>query len=212
MTPTSTYGSTQPLADAWAETKVVPDELRFNPVKVGMLAFLLSEVAFFSTLITTYIVFLRETKDSIPSPADVFNLPWVLAGTACLLASSVTIHFAEHGLRSGNRDKFLGLWGLTIVLGMLFLLGTAKEWYELIFDHGLTISRNLFGSSYFTLVGFHATHVTVGLIILSIIWVLGWRRKISPEHATGAEVVSWYWHFVDGVWVLVFTLVYLIGR
>jgi cytochrome c oxidase subunit III len=212
MTPTSTYGSTQPLADAWAETKVVPNELRFNPVKVGMLAFLLSEVAFFSTLITTYVVFLRETKSSIPSPADVFNLPWVLAGTACLLASSLTIHFAEHGLRSGNRGKFLGLWGLTIVLGVLFLLGTAKEWYELIAEHGMTIGRNLFGSTYFTLVGFHATHVTVGLIVLSIIWVLGWRRKIGPEHATGAEVVSWYWHFVDGVWVLVFTLVYLIGR
>jgi cytochrome c oxidase subunit III len=208
----STYGSTQPLADAWAEIEVAPNELRYNPVKVGMLAFLLSEVAFFSTLITTYVVFLRETKGSDPSPAEVFHLPLVLAGTACLLASSVTIHFAEHGLRGGNRGKFLALWGLTIVLGVLFLLGTAKEWYELIEDRGLTISRNLFGSTYFTLVGFHATHVTVGLIILSIVWILAWRRQVSAEHATGVEVVSWYWHFVDGVWILVFSLVYVIGR
>jgi cytochrome c oxidase subunit 3 len=208
----SSYGSTQALADAWAETEVVPNELRYNPVKVGMLAFLLSEVAFFSTLITTYVVFLRTTKNSVPSPADVFNLPWVLAGTACLLSSSVTVHFAEHALRAGNRGKFLALWGLTIILGALFLLGTAKEWYELIVDHGLTISRNLFGSTYFTLVGFHATHVTVGLTILSIMWVVAWRRKVGPEHSTGVEVVSWYWHFVDGVWIVVFSLVYLIGR
>src|ERR1700755_1376985 len=110
MMASSTYGSSQALADAWAETEVVPNELRYNPVKVGMLAFLFSEVAFFSALITTYVVFLRTTNNSDPSTADVFNLPWVLSGTACLLASSVTIHFAEHGLRSGNRAKFLGLW------------------------------------------------------------------------------------------------------
>ena len=212
MATSSTYGSTQPLADAWAETRVVPDELRYNPVKVGMLAFLLSEVAFFSTLITTYVVFLRETKNANPSPADVFHLPLVLVGTACLLSSSVTIHFAEHAMRAGHRGKFLALWGLTIVLGALFLLGTAKEWFELIAEDRLTISRNLFGSTYFTLVGFHATHVTVGLIILSIVWIVAARGKVSAEHSTGVEVVSWYWHFVDGVWILVFSLVYLIGR
>src|SRR3954463_9960428 len=99
----STYGSTQPLAEACAETPVVPSALRFNPAKAGMLAFLLSEFAFFSTLITTYIVFLRETKASDPAPAEVFHLPLVLAATACLLLSSITVHFAEHGLRHGRR-------------------------------------------------------------------------------------------------------------
>src|SRR5690349_5188723 len=86
-----------------------------NPTKVGMLAFLLSEVAFFSTLITTYIVFLRETKESVPSPRDVFDLKMVLISTGCLLASSVTIHFAERAMRSANRAGFLALWGLTIL-------------------------------------------------------------------------------------------------
>ena len=98
------------------------------------------------------------------------------------------------------------------MLGVTFLACTAKEWHELIFTYGLTISRNLFGSTYFTLVGFHALHVTVGLILLSIVLVLGYREKISQQHAIGMEVISWYWHFVDGVWVVVLSLVYFIGR
>ncbi len=97
------------------------------------------------------------------------------------------------------------------MLGATFLACTAKEWSELIGRYGLTISRNLFGSSYFTLVGFHAAHVTVGLIALSIVFVLAWRRKITADNPVGVQVVSWYWHFVDGVWVVVFSLVYLIG-
>jgi cytochrome c oxidase subunit III len=181
-------------------------------VKVGMLAFLLSEVAFFSTLITTYIVFLRQTKEGTPSPAEVFHLPLVLAGTACLLSSSVTIHLAEKAMRRGNRTAFLCWWGLTIALGATFLACTGKEWHELIYTYGLTISRNLFGSTYFTLVGFHALHVTVGLILLSTIFFLTWRRGFLEHGHLGAEVISWYWHFVDGVWIVVFTLVYLIGR
>jgi cytochrome c oxidase subunit 3/cytochrome o ubiquinol oxidase subunit 3 len=192
--------------------RLPPAAYRLPPAKAGMLAFLFSEVAFFSTLITTYIVFLQTTKTSDPSPAQVFHLPLVLIATACLLSSSVTVHFAEHGLRQGRRGQFLALWGLTILLGALFLVGTAMEWADLIGHWGLTISRNLFGGTYFILVGFHAAHVTVGLIILSIVFILGWRRQITAQNSTGAEVVSWYWHFVDGVWIIVFSLVYLIGR
>lgn len=139
-----------------AATIEVPSGLIKNHVKVGMLAFLLSEVAFFSTLITTYVVFLRETKDSVPSPATVFHLPLVLFATACLFSSSFTIHLAEKAMHRGERSGFLGWWGLTILLGLTFLACTAKEWHELIFTYGLTISRNMFGSAYFTLVGFHA--------------------------------------------------------
>lgn len=189
-----------------------PDAVHLSPAKVGMLAFLLSEVAFFSTLITTYVVFLRETKDGVPSPREVFHLPLVLAGTACLLSSSVTVHLAEKAFGRGRRSAFLGWWLMTIVLGITFLICTGKEWHELIFKHGLTISRNLFGSTYFTLVGFHALHVTIGLVILSIVFLLTWRRKVSEQNHESIEVVSWYWHFVDGVWIVVFSLVYLIGR
>jgi cytochrome c oxidase subunit III len=189
-----------------------PAPIHLSPAKVGMLAFLLSEVAFFSTLITTYVVFLRETKDSVPSPKEVFHLPLVLAGTACLLSSSVTVHLADRAFGRGRRSAFLGWWLMTIVLGATFLICTGKEWHELIYKDGLTIARNLFGSTYFTLVGFHALHVTIGLIILSIVWLLACQRKLTEQNHDSIEIVSWYWHFVDGVWVVVFSLVYLIGR
>lgn len=201
--------STQPLADAWSDTEA-PVSVRYSPVKAGMLCFLLSEVAFFSTLITTFIVFIRTTQNSDPSPRAVFALPLVLTGTACLLASSVTIHFAARGFHRGMRATFLGWWALTIVLGGTFLACTAKEWIALIGHDGLTISRNLFGSTYFTLVGFHAAHVTVGVIALIVIFLLGWREKLTAQSQDGVEVVSWYWHFVDGVWVVVVALVYFI--
>jgi cytochrome c oxidase subunit 3 len=183
-----------------------------SPVRVGMLTFLATEVAFFGTLIMTYVIFLPQTRQSSPSPRDVFSMPMVLAGTICLLSSSVTIHTAELALQRGSRTGFLGLWGLTILLGGTFLAGTALEWHDLIYRWNLTISRNLFGSTYFTLVGFHAAHVTVGLIVLSTVWALVLCRRLPTEHAAGVQVVSWYWHFVDGVWVVVFTLVYIIGR
>ena len=183
-----------------------------SPVKVGMLTFLGSEAAFFGTLIMTYVYFLRQTIHGEPNPSQVFRLPTVLAASTCLFSSSATIYMAEKALRRNSRQTFLGWWGLTIVLGVLFLLGTMLEWNDLIGRWGLTISRNLFGSTYFTLVGFHALHVTIGVIVMSIVFGLAWRRQITERNETGVEVVSWYWHFVDGVWAVVFTLVYVVGR
>jgi len=182
------------------------------PAKMGMLTFLLSEVAFFGTLIMTYVYFLHQTSQGEPNPGQVFRLPMVLAASACLFSSSATIHLAGKALRRDSQPTFLGWWGLTIVLGVFFLLGTALEWNDLIGKWGLTMSRNLFGSTYFTLVGFHALHVTIGVIVMSIVFGLALRRQITMRNQTGVEVVAWYWHFVDGVWVVVFTLVYIVGR
>jgi cytochrome c oxidase subunit 3/cytochrome o ubiquinol oxidase subunit 3 len=182
------------------------------PVKVGMITFLLSEVAFFGTLIMTYVFFLRQTTQGEPNPSEVFRLPMVLGASACLFSSSATIAVAERALRRGSQQAFLGWWGLTIALGVFFLLGTMLEWNDLIGRWGLTISRNLFGTTYFTLVGFHALHVTIGVVVMSIVFGLAWRRQITARNTTGVEVVSWYWHFVDGVWAVVFTLVYIVGR
>ena len=119
---------------------------------------------------------------------------------------------AERRLERGNQVGFLRWWLATLVLGAAFLVGTAFEWRDLIDRHHLTISRNMFGTAYFTLVGFHAFHVTVGVIVMSIVFGLALRRQITERNKTGVEVVSWYWHFVDGVWVVVFTLVYVVGR
>jgi cytochrome c oxidase subunit 3/cytochrome o ubiquinol oxidase subunit 3 len=175
-----------------------------------VLSFLVSEVAFFSTLIVTYIFYLG--KDQVgPKPADVLSLPLVLATTACLLASSVTIHRAERALGRGDQGGFLWLWAATIVLGVLFLLGTAYEWYGLV-SHGLTIGRNLFGSTYYTLVGAHALHVTGGVTIMLIVLGLALAHQVTTTNRAGVGMVAWYWHFVDGVWLVVFTVVYLVGR
>jgi len=182
-----------------------------DPRKVGMLAFLLSEVAFFTTLIVAYVVYFGRSLTG-PTPAEVLSLPLVFATTACLLGSSVTVHMAGKWLRHGNPKDFVLWWSATIVLGVVFLLGTAYEWSELIGHHRLTIGRNLFGTTYYTLVGFHAAHVTVGVIAMAVVLGLSLRGRLSEHDHVPVELVSWYWHFVDVVWVVVFVIVYLAGQ
>jgi cytochrome c oxidase subunit 3/cytochrome o ubiquinol oxidase subunit 3 len=176
-----------------------------------MIAFLLSEVAIFGTLIVTYIFYLG--RDGVgPTPAEALRLSLVLCTTACLLASSGTVHVADRAMHQGNQSRFIMWWLATIVLGVVFLAGTAFEWHELIERYQLTISRNLFGTTYYTLVGLHALHVTGGVIIMLIVLGLALGRQVTSANRAGVGLVSWYWHFVDGVWVVVFTVVYLVGR
>jgi cytochrome c oxidase subunit 3/cytochrome o ubiquinol oxidase subunit 3 len=139
-------------------------------------------------------------------------LPLVIGTTICLLASSGTVHLAERALRGGARAGFVMWWSATIVLGVVFLAGTAFEWHGLIYREGLTISRNVFGSTYYTLVGFHALHVTAGVITLLIVLGLVLRGQVTPSHPVAAEMTSWYWHFVDAVGVVVVMVVYVVGR
>jgi cytochrome c oxidase subunit 3/cytochrome o ubiquinol oxidase subunit 3 len=128
-----------------------------------------------------------------------------------LLSSSATIHFAERALRRRGEGGFRLWWTATIMLGIVFLAGTAYEWRDLI-AHGLTMQRNLFGTTYYTLVGFHGAHVTAGVIAMLIMLALALRGQVTAANPHGVELVSWYWHFVDGVWIVVFTVVYLVGR
>jgi len=175
----------------------------------AMLAFLASEVAFFSTLIVTYLTLaLRDTSG--PTPRECLSLGAAIPMTICLLASSVTVHVAAR--RGAGPANFTLWWGSTIVLGILFLLGTAREWGDLIAEHHLTISRNLFGTCYYTVVGFHALHVSVGVVAMLIVGGLVVRRKMSVDGTPAVELVSWYWHFVDAVWIVVFSVVYLYSR
>jgi cytochrome c oxidase subunit 3 len=180
----------------------------------GMIAFLISEAAFFSTLVMVYIVFIGADAQpggrGGPTP-EVLSLGLVIGTTICLLSSSATIHFADRALRRGGEARFRLWWTVTIVLGITFLAGTAYEWRELI-RRGLTVQRNLFGTTYYTLVGFHGAHVSVGVIVMLIVLGLALRRQVTAGNPHGVELVSWYWHFVDGVWIVVFTVVYLVGR
>jgi cytochrome c oxidase subunit 3 len=183
----------------------LPD-LRLDSGQWGMIAFLVSEAAFFSTLLVVYIAFIgRDTVG--PTPREALSLPLVICTTICLLSSSATIHQAEKRLATGDESGFRKWWSATIGLGFAFLLGTGYEWFDLITKDQLTIGRNLFGSTFYTLIGFHGFHVTVGLIVMTLILLL--RRAGSHK---GVGLVSWYWHFVDGVWVVVFSVVYLFGR
>jgi cytochrome c oxidase subunit III len=186
-------------------------EINLSAAQWGMISFLASEVAFFATLIVTYLIFLGKDKVG-PTPSEALSLPLVLCTTLFLVLSSVTIHVAEQKLRRGDQASFRLLWTATIVLGVAFLLGTAYEWRELITRHHLTISRNLFGTTYYTLVGFHGFHVTAGVAVMLIMLALALGRQVTARNRTGIEMVSWYWHFVDGVWLVVFTVVYLVGR
>ena len=205
------------MADSGRKVLLPPPitlERGLAPAQWGMIAFLVSEVALFSTLIVVYLTFLGADKSG-PTPA-VLSLPLVIGTTVCLLSSSATVHLAEKSLRSGSRSAFLQWWAATILLGIVFLAGTAYEWRNLIVRDGLTISRNLFGTTYYTLVGFHAFHVTVGVVVMLIVFGLTlsrWGQGSGVRgQGSGVELVSWYWHFVDAVWVVVFTVVYVVGR
>ena len=177
--------------------------------KVAMAGLIIAESAIFTIFVVAYLFYLGKSTTG-PTPREVLETP--IFYTICLLSSSLTIHFAAKSLARGIAFAFLGLWLLTIALGGLFLYGTAEEWHRLIYQHGLTISTNLFGTTYYSLVGLHAFHVTAGLIMLVIVAVFGMFGRIGVKQSGRIEVLSMYWHFVDAVWVVVFTVVYVLGR
>jgi len=177
--------------------------------KVGMACLIIAESAIFTIFVVAYLYYVGKSLSG-PTPGEVLETP--IFYTICLLSSSLTIHFAGKLLERGRRGAFLTLWLVTIALGALFLYGTGQEWHRLIYEHGLTISTNLFGTTYYSLVGLHGFHVTAGLIMLSIVLLLGLAGRVGPEQSARVDVLSLYWHFVDAGWVVVFTVVYVLGR
>jgi cytochrome c oxidase subunit III len=177
--------------------------------RVGMYGLIAAESAIFTIFVVAYLFYIGKSLTG-PLANDVLHAPIVL--TLCLLASSLTIHFAGLALRAARMNTFVLWWTLTIILGAVFLGGTAREWHHLIYDAGLTIRTNLFGTSYYSLVGLHAFHVTAGLLGLSTVLWFALSGQVRPEHSERVDVLSLYWHFVDAVWVVVFTVVYVIGR
>jgi cytochrome c oxidase subunit III len=177
--------------------------------KVGMACLIVAESAIFIIFVVAYVFYLGKSLTG-PTPREVLELPVV--STICLLSSSITVHFAVSALDHGKRSS-CSLWlAATVLLGSLFLAGTAREWYQLIYHDGLTIQTNLFGTTFYSLVGLHATHVVVGLMMLSLALIFSLRGQMAEKHAERLEVLSLYWHFVDAVWVVVFLVVYVFGR
>ena len=176
---------------------------------VGMVCLIIAEAAIFVIFVVAYIFYIGKSLTG-PMPKDVLELP--IFTTICLLSSSLTVHAAVSALQK-NKQRICSLWlAATVLLGAIFIAGTAHEWYDLIYKHGLTIRTNLFGTTFYSLVGLHATHVVVGLILLSLALLFSMRGEMKEEHSEKLEVLSLYWHFVDGVWVIVFLVVYVLGR
>ncbi len=175
---------------------------------VGILMLIFTESVLFLMFVAAYLVYVGK---SIAGPyPDILQVP--ILATICLLSSSLTIYLAEKALEKGQLNNFKMWWLATIVLGAEFLTSTALEWNHLINTDHLTISTNLFGTTFYSLVGLHASHVLVGMVFLLITMAVTLIGFPIANQMRRVKFLSWYWHFVDAVWVIVFTTVYVIGR
>jgi cytochrome c oxidase subunit 3 len=181
-----------------------------NPV-LGMLLFITSEVMFFSGLFAAYFA---TRAANPPWPPEAFAhildpLGPILPATILLIASSFTCQFAVWSIRKGDRRGYIRNIGITFVLGIIFL-GMQVYDYGLLFSEGMTMGSGPFGTTYFTLTGFHGAHVFGGVLMLGVILYRGMAGQFSAKHHDAVEAVSLYWHFVDVVWILLFSILYLL--
>jgi cytochrome c oxidase subunit 3/cytochrome o ubiquinol oxidase subunit 3 len=185
-----------------------PTSTGLNSRKMVFWAFLGSECMFFGSLIATYLVY-RGRDAAGPHPHDIFNIPFTSVSAFVLLMSSLTMVLALAAVQRGNQ-RGARIWlAATALLGMTFVAGQCFEFTHFVYD-GLKLQTNLFGSTFFVLTGFHGTHVTVGVIWLWTLFMMAVRGKLPKERALDVEIAGLYWHFVDVVWIAIFTLVYLI--
>jgi len=176
--------------------------------KLGMWAFLGSECLFFGSLIATYLLY-RGRSIQGPYPEDVYDIPYTSVSSGILLMSSLTMVLALHEIQRGDHRRFRAWLLATALLGITFVGGQVFE-FTVFVREGLTLSRNLFGSSFFLLTGFHGAHVTMGILMLLSLYGMSLAGRLPAERALRVELVGLYWHFVDVVWIVIFTVVYLI--
>ncbi len=177
--------------------------------KLGMWVFLGSECLLFGALIATYLNY-RGKSINGPYPEDVYNIPFTSASSFILLMSSLTMVLALSAIGRGDGRRGR-LWLITTaLLGAIFIGGQIYEFREFVQIKGLGMSTNLFGSSFYVLTGFHGVHVTLGILMLLSCAFLSWRGKITKANSETIEIIGLYWHFVDVIWIVIFTVVYLI--
>jgi len=175
--------------------------------KLLMWLFLGSECLFFGSLISAYLLY-RDRSLVGPYPKDLYDIPFTSVSSFILIMSSLSMVLALSAMKRGNMRN-MRIWLLcTAILGLLFIGGQAFEFTEF-YREGLHLDTNLFGTTFFVLTGFHGAHVTVGVLILMSLYVASMRGVLTEEHELPVEIAGLYWHFVDVVWVLIFTLVYL---
>ena len=176
--------------------------------KVGFWTFIASECLFFGTLISTYMVYKGASVQG-PLPREILNIPLTSVSTFVLLMSSLAMVLALDGVTRGKRGPAVGWLAAVIALGLVFLGLQAYEFTHFVRE-GLTIQRNVFGSSFFVLTGFHGAHVSVGVIWMTTLLLMSASGKLPPSKALSVEIAGLYWHFVDVVWIIIFTFIYLI--
>jgi heme/copper-type cytochrome/quinol oxidase subunit 3 len=176
--------------------------------KIGFWTFIGSECLFFASLISTYMVYKGRSVFG-PYPEEILNIPLTSVSTFVLLMSSLAMVLALDAVQRGNTRGSLAWLGAVILLGSTFLGFQVYEFNHFVHE-GLTIGTNVFGSSFFVLTGFHGAHVTGGVIWMITLWILAARGKLTPADSMKVEIAGLYWHFVDIVWIVIFTLVYLI--
>jgi len=175
--------------------------------KVGMITLILTESALFTIFVVAYIFYAGHNPNGPFANQVLKDFP--IGGSIALWGSSLTIWRAEKAMHARNWLWFFIWWGITMSGGIYFMYFTANEWYHLITVEHLTLQTNAFGSTFYSLVGLHASHVIIGLVLLSIVLIAGLRGKIHEDHFEHIEMVSWYWHFVDAIWVVVVLTVYI---
>jgi len=208
------------VSDAAAHVMDHPTSTGIDSKKVAIWTLIGSECLLFASLISTYVVYrgkslvgpFPHTPWTDPATGQVYEpiieIPLVTVGTALLLFSSLFIVLALYGAQKGNRKMLLGWLGATITC-VVFFVGMQVYEFTHFVHKGLTLQRNMFGASFFTLTGFHGTHVTIGVIWLLTMFVLALRKQLPPENAINLEMAALYWHFVDVVWIIIFPVVYL---
>lgn len=177
--------------------------------RVGMWCLIVAESAIFTIFVVAYLYYAGKSITG-PTPREVLEVPIFIS--ICLFSSSFTIVMGEKAIDRGNIKLFTVWLFATIVLGAIFVAGSLREWYRLIYEHGVTISSSLFGTTFYSLVGLHLSHVFVGLMMLSIVLIFALLGSVKREHAERVGVLALYWHFVDTVWIVVLSVVYFIAR
>jgi heme/copper-type cytochrome/quinol oxidase subunit 3 len=195
------------LADAHAAAHP-PTATGLSTFKVGFWVFLGSETLFFGSLISTYMVYKNESVVG-PFSHEILNIPLTSLSTFVLLMSSLAMVLALDAVQRNLRRGALVWIMATAVLGSIFLSFQAFEFTEF-YHEGLKLQTNLFGSSFFVLTGFHGAHVTIGVIWLLVLWLEAWKGRMPSSRSLTLEIAGLYWHFVDIVWIVIFTLIYLI--
>ena len=196
------------MSQALHAAEHLPTTTGLDHRKLLMWVFLGSDCLFFGSLIATYLLYKGKSLVG-PYPADVFNIPYTSVSAFVLLMSSLTMVLALAAIQRGDQ-RGLRIWLIaTALLGTVFIGGQYFEFT--VFHHaGLSLTSNLFGTTFYVLTGFHGAHVTVGIIILLSFVVMSFRGRVAPEQHLNIELAGLYWHFVDVVWIVIFTVIYLV--